>query len=328
MSNKKRKKIRWLIILGSLFLILNLYVAMQAYNATHFKVDADKKSLLALKDLSTIDLVKMVVFGIEIARPETSIFPEKNYESITIDVGNGEHLSGWLMHTDSVNKGIVVYFHGYKGEKSMLLDHAYQTLNLGYDALLIDFSGSGYSSGNQTTLGYNEASDVKVVYDYVSYKLNEQNIYFLGFSMGAAAIMKAQHDYDLHLTGIILEASYGRMIDTIRIRMRQAGLLSYPLSYLFAFWGGAANGFNAFDMNPEEYAKSVTVPTLIACGDSDPYISKDETQRMYDNLKSEIKMLRFYPKSQHESYLEVNQEKWTNDITEFLDLTNSSHTSK
>ena len=76
-------------------------------------------------------------------------------------------------------------------KKSSLLDKAEIFLNLGYNTFLVDFMGSGGSDGNQTTIGFYEAEEVKTAFNYLE-ACGEKNIILFGTSMGAAAIMKAQ----------------------------------------------------------------------------------------------------------------------------------------
>lgn len=310
---------RILIVAVGVFVVANIFSAIQAYSCTHFNEEITElipDSVFVSSDISSI--AKMLVLGVEISKPRSERLPDRVFENIWIDQGNDEFLSGWLIRTDTLSKGLIIYFHGYRAEKSMLLDYAYQTIDMGYDALLVDFMGSGDSYGLQTTVGYKEAENVKTVFDYASNDLAEKNIYLFGFSMGAAAILKAQHDYNMPLKGIIAEASYGTMYGTIKNRLTKAGLLSGPLAAMFSFWGGVVNDIDAFSMNPQNFVSEITVPVMIACGGQDQYIPQAETQLIYDNLASKNKVLVFYPDSKHEPYLSKYSDKWKDTIETFL----------
>lgn len=322
-KNKGRRVLKWIIlVIGILFFVFNLFLASQVYSSTHYTIGTKPNTFKSFSEVPTVDLLRMLIFGIEIARPETNILPCKRYETIKIDAGNGKNLSAWVIRTDSVSKGTIIYFHGYRGEKSMLLDYAYETLEMGYDAVLVDFMGSADSYGNQTTIGYKEAENIKVVVDYVSSVFDEKNIYLLGFSLGGAAILKAQYDYNLPVKGIMVEASYGKMLDTVRVRISKTGVLSLPLAYLITFWGSLLNGIDGFNMNPEKYAKSVKVPTMVSCGGQDQYIPQTETQRIFDSLGSDNKVLKFYPNCIHEPYFEKYSKEWRMSVENFLNNIN------
>ena len=77
-----------------------------------------------------------------------------------------------------------------------MLDKSEIFLELGYNTFLVDFMGSGGSEGNQTTIGFLEAEQVETSFNYLKNK-GEKNILLFGTSMGAVAIMKAIHDFDL-----------------------------------------------------------------------------------------------------------------------------------
>ena len=114
-------------------------------------------------------------------------------------------------------------FHGFTGDKSQILDRANEFLSLGYSVLLVDFMGSGGSEGNQATIGYHEAKEVKTCFDYLLQN-NEENIYLYGTLMGAAAILKSIKDFDLRPKGIILECPFGTMYKTVANRFSSMGL--------------------------------------------------------------------------------------------------------
>lgn len=313
---KKKSLVQLSIFLLLIFILMNVFSAIQAYSCTHFT--SPSTHLKPNAKLSGAEIIKMLIFGVNIPKPSTKKYPDRDYEEVKITATDNQSLCAWLIKTDSVSKGLIIYFHGYGDEKSQMLDYAYQTLNLGYDALLVDFMAAGCSDGYRSTVGYLEASNVKSAFDYASNELKEENIYLFGFSMGAAAIIKAQHDCDMQVSGIIAEACYGKMYDTIRVRLGKASFISYPLACMFAFWGGLLNDMDAFDMNPEEYAKNINVPTLIACGEKDQYIPREETLRIFDNIRSEKKVLTFYPESTHELHIKKYPDEWKRNIGDFL----------
>jgi len=310
---------RGLIFILVIFVFVNIFVAIQAYSSTHFH---EQGANLQHNDiLSNKEIAQMLITGVKIIKPRAHIEPNRKYKSIKIKSEENKFLSAWVLQTDSVHKGSVILFHGYKDEKSMFLNYAYELLDMGYNTILVDFMGSGDSYGLQSTIGYKEAENVKTTFDYVANELKEEKIYMLGFSMGAAAITKALYDYNLPAKGLIIEAAYGRMFDTVKIRLSDAGIMSYPMAGLFCFWGSVFNGINAFKMNPEEYVRQINVPALIACGGRDQYIPQSETQRIFNNLASKNKILKFYPEAKHELYIGKYPDEWKKTVRDFLDTT-------
>ena len=72
-------------------------------------------------------------------------------------------------------------FHGHGSSKSKLLDEAAFMKKSGYNVFLIDLRAHGGSDGNTCTIGYREAEDVKLAYDFVRSQ-GEKNIVLWGIS--------------------------------------------------------------------------------------------------------------------------------------------------
>lgn len=315
---KKQKKLLKITLsaLIAVFVLINIVIIIQAYSLTHF---AETKNPIRLGyEPNFIESVEIALFGAKINRPEVKGYPGSPYEIHSIPADNNEHLGAWLLHTDSVKQGLVIAFHGYMEEKSAMREEAALLLNMGYDILLVDFMGAGSSYGVQTTIGALESENVKSAYDYAINDLKEDKIVLLGFSMGGAAILKAQHDHNMVLKGMIVEASYGTFQGTINKRLDMLNIPHWPTSALFTFWVGVINGFNGFECNPQEYAKKIHVPVLLMCGQHDKYIPPEETQLIFDQLASKNKQLVFMPNSDHESYLNKDKEVWITTIRSFL----------
>jgi len=300
-----------LIAILILFLILNLVAYFQAYKFTHFDNSPNKTDA---SNLSIFQKISALLFGVSNPRPENLMTPSQPFETIILN--SNKKIECWLIKNDS-SKGTVVLFHGYGGNKSSLRDKANIFLSLGYNTLLVDFMGSGGSEGNQTTIGFYEAEEVKTCVDYLTNK-GEKNIILFGTSMGAVAIMKAEHDCKLNAQSIIIECPFGRMLQTVEARFKLMGIPSFPMANLLVFWGGFQNKFDAFAHNPIKYAKHIKCPTLLIYGKQDPKVSKKEIGKIYKKLKGK-KELKIYKNAGHDNYLEEYRAEWAADIKSFLE---------
>ena len=296
---------------------MNIVAYFHAYKFTHFATEKVTKTKSPEK-LNSLDKIKTLLFGVNNPRPTNK---EKPANYIDIELQSNKKIDCWYLNkiynnkTDSV-KGTVILFHGYSGEKSSMLDKADEFEKLNYDVLLVDFMGSGGSEGNQTTLGFKEAEEVKTTFDYLT-KKGVKNIYLFGTSMGSVAIMKAIADYDLKPKGIIIECPFGSMFQTTCARFKNMNAPIFPMAGLLVFWGGVQNNFWAFGHNPTQYAKKINCPTLLLYGEQDKNVSRQEIDDIYKNLNSE-KTLKTYKLTGHENYLTKYKDEWTKDINEFL----------
>ena len=306
--NKKRLK-QFRIFFLLVFCICNIIVIIHTYKFTHFDSNNSKlKKEIGIQEL---------LFGVDLPRPTNEKFPIYKYKTINFD-SNGDNIEAWWIETkQDGNKGTILIAHGYCASKSVMLDRANFFLSEGYNVLAIDFIGSGGSDGNQTTIGYKEAKNIKDAYKYLID--NEyQNIVLFGTSMGAVAIMKAIHDYkDMTPDGLILECPYGSMLYTVKARFRRIDKPEW-IAYPFAFWGGIINGFNAFELNPIEYAKSIAIPTFLLYGKNDPSITPEEGNKIFNNLNCK-KHISTYPNTDHDNFLHQDSILWQKDIKLFIE---------
>jgi len=307
---KYKAALIWTVILCVIF--ANLIAYVHAYKFTHFTSRAVPRTKDP-KALSVVDKVAILFTGIDNPRPRNVATPREPFDRF--EVNSLKKLACWRIQIPQ-SKGTVVLFHGYAGEKSSLIGRAEEFIKLGYSIVLVDFSGSGGSEGNATSIGFHEAAEVKDVFEFVS-KTGESNVILFGTSMGAAAILKAAHEYKIEPSAIILECPFGSLYTTVCARFKMMGVPAVPMAALLTFWGGAQQGYWGFSHNPSRYASAVTSPTLLMFGEQDERVTLQETQDIFSNLKGP-KTLKVYPTAGHNVFTEENQSQWRQDVTTFL----------
>jgi hypothetical protein len=309
-SKKPIKGLIWMLLI--LFIVMNAVSFFHAYKFTHFDPSENNKTKNA-RQLSFAQKLKVVLTGVDNPRPQNKTTPKAHFE--TIRLKSNKEIECWLIETEAP-KGTVILFHGYSGEKSSMLDKAEVFRRLGYSTLLVDFMGMGGSEGNQTTIGFKEASTVKTCVDFLKGR-GQKNIVLFGTSLGATAIMKALHDHQLPVSSIIIECPFGTMLQTVKNRFATMHVPPFPMAHLLVFWGGVQNGFNAFEHNPVDYARKIKCPTLLFYGAKDEKVTEDETKAIFERLAGPKKLVTF-PLAGHENYLVKYKESWTAEVSGFL----------
>jgi pimeloyl-ACP methyl ester carboxylesterase len=307
---KARRRI--LIITLMIIVCVNIMAMFHAYKFTHFSTGVTEK--MNSNHISAAEKVAMLFTGASLPRPVTKRLPNRSFQLLSLE--SNVTIDAWWMKTTESSKGAVILFHGYGGEKSGMLDRAYALLDMGYDVMLPDFMGAAGSDGYQCTIGFKEAENVKSCVAYLSSK-GTQNIFLLGTSMGAAAVMRACSLQPLPVKGIMLECPFGTMRQTVRNRFEVMHVPYFPLGDILVFWGGVENGFNAFSHNPEEYAKKLRQPVLLMYGGQDDRVKRFEIDNIYHNLRCQ-KTLKIFARSGHESYLNDYAEEWKAEVNMFL----------
>jgi alpha-beta hydrolase superfamily lysophospholipase len=288
-----------------LFILLNIVTAFHAYKFTHF-YDAGE----SIKQ----NKLQSMLFGINAAKKQNDA-ADTAEQKVILTTSSHLKLEGWYTIADSA-KGTVCLFHGHGGTKSGVNKEAAAFRKMGYNTLQLDFRAHGSSEGNTCTIGYYEAEDVKLAYDFIKNK-GENNIILWGISMGAAAISKGINDYNLKPNKIILEMPFGSIVEAAEGRLRLMGLPGEPLAAMITFWGGTEHGFWAFNMKPSEFVKKINCPVLLQWGANDPRVSKKETIDIYSNINTQKKLV-IYNNSGHESLCKKENEKWLAEVSEFL----------
>lgn len=316
MTIKRRKAVKISIwVLCCLFVLLNAFAAIHAWKLTHFyKVEGHPK---APEQLSIGEKLTILFTGVKTPKSIIKQLPTFNYDTVTFTTTDGLKIEGWHATHDTA-KGAVALFHGHIASKSAVLVEAEAFYKLGYNVLLIDFRGHGNSDGDYCTIGYKEAEDVKLAYDFLKGQGNK-NVVLWGISMGAAAITSAFDKYDIEPNAVILELPFGSLYKAVEARVHQMGLPALPIVPALTFWGGAENGFNAFTFSPQNYSKKIGCPVLLQAGKLDNRVSLEEIEGIFVNLQTENKRKVVYDNSGHQSLLKNEPEKWNTEVVKFLE---------
>lgn len=314
MTSKARKLTRKILFAFLLlFLLLNVILINQAYHLTHFYEHGTVKSV---EEQTTGFWAQagVVLLGLK-QQKLTGIVPDSAYSNVKLKTNDNLVLDAWYIPVPDA-KGTIALFHGNGSEKSANLSQSNTFNEMGYSTLLVDFRAHGQSQGNTCTIGYREAEDVQTAYEYLKNK-GEKNIILYGISMGAATITKAIADYSLTPGKVILEMPFASLPETAEGKMRMAGLPAEPLGSLLTFWGGAINGFWAFNMQPKEFVKKINCPVLLQWGKKDKGVTEAEINELFKNIPAS-KELVIYENSGHENLCENEPDKWEDTIGEFL----------
>jgi alpha-beta hydrolase superfamily lysophospholipase len=311
MMKKLLKIFLWTILI--FFILVNFISATNAYKFTHF-YDPGEVVIKPENKKTTLDHIGDIIFGKDYVKKKNAPLPD-SFSNVTITTKNNIELAGWYAQAKNP-LGSVALFHGYGDNKTDVLLEGKSFLSMGYNVLLLDFRGEGSSSGNTCTIGYKEAEDVELAYNFLKNK-GEKNIVLWGISMGAAAVARSIDEYKLQPSKVILEMPFATMQNAVEGQLRTMHLPDEPLGTLLTFWGGIEHGFWAFGINPDKYVASIHCPVLMQVGEHDVRVTPIERKEVYENL-NEPKHLVIYDNSGHESLCKKEHLKWLASVSAFL----------
>ncbi|MCP4668139.1 MAG: alpha/beta hydrolase [Deltaproteobacteria bacterium] len=269
--------------------------------------------------LSLLEKLKVALLGVNIPRPENTRHPGDlglAFETCRFPNGNKDTLEAWYVPARG-QRGMVILFHGYAVSKAFMLPLAKELHTLGYATFLVDFYGSGGSTGNTTSMGYVEAEDVSASYRFVKKNWPGPPVTLYGYSMGGAALTRAISAFHIRPDGVILESVFGKMLDVARNRLHSLGAPGFFAGELFLFWGGIQQGFNGFRHNPGDYASHVTCPALLLHGQQDDRVKASDARTLYHNLKGE-KEIVIFKEAGHDLKLRTDRRLWIESVKGFL----------
>lgn len=320
--NKRKfiKILRWLgWILIIQFVLLNISAAFYASKFTHLHTPEEKEEVINNPPSKNIFAKTWRLFsGYRFYKERAEGSPDFPFTTLHLTTSDSLKIEYWYSQLDSTH-GTVILFHGLMGNKSFVLDQAKAFVRRGYNVLIPDTRGHGFSSGNSTSLGYYESEDVKLFFDLLK-SWGEQNIYLWGISMGAVEIMKAMADYNLAAKGIVLEMPFGSLQSHIKARLHNMGFPRQPFGFFITCWIGFEKGFNGPGFQTTKYASSILCPVLLQYGANDQLVSKKEIDDIYNAIPPGHKELVIYPNAYHESLIQRDSVRWNKEIDKFLGI--------
>lgn len=321
-----RKFFKWILshpVYSALSVILAAIIMLNvlAYNHARAMLTYTQQGerTASPESLSFFQKAKILLMGVKIPKPRNTSTPAMlnlPFEVHQLRLYDDLSLEAWYIPHNQSDR-IVLLFHGYSAAKSSLLPEAKAVHELGYATFLVDFRGSGGSSGNTVSIGYYEADDVALAVEYVQELLPDHSLVLYGQSMGSAAILRFISTYNIQPDAIIIESVFDRMLSTVKNRFTAMRLPSFPGAHLLVFWGGLQSGFFGFSHNPAEYARMVRCPVLMLHGENDPRVTIEQSKSVFDNLKGK-KQFELFEGAGHESYYRHSPVKWTQVVSQFL----------
>jgi uncharacterized protein len=313
----RRKRAAFSVLLLA-FVPINTLAFMHARAMTHFQTGVSRTA--NPEGLTTLQKVRVLLTGVDNPRPENHATPESlglPFAIHKVQSDDGITLEAWHVSREDA-KALVLMFHGYAACKASLLGEASALRELGYAVLLMDFRGSGGSSGSKTSIGVDEAEDVRHVWDYARLTWGDQRIVLYGQSMGSAAILRALSLHqEIQPAASVLECPFDKLRSTVANRFTAMGLPAFPGADLLLFWGSVQIGFNGYDHNPIEYARAVRSPILLLHGRNDKRVSPKQAEVIFQNLAGD-REYKVFSAAGHESYFAACPDEWKQSVSAFL----------
>ena len=246
-----------------------------------------RRNLIALARLALVSLVAapllMALAQFCPQRVHSSVTPADlglGYEAVTID-SDGLRLAAWHIPAESPDRPVVLISHGLGVNKAAFLHAAQLMHDLGYHVLIFDFRAHGESDGRVTTFGYLEAADVRAARSWIARRYTGKPVFGLGYSMGAAALLRAAGE-GVVFDGLIVDSAFARAEDVARgSLLRALGPLRTPAWHAGRFWGWVLTGADLADHQPVRCMAGLAgCPVFLIHGAADSMIPCEHSRQL------------------------------------------------
>jgi fermentation-respiration switch protein FrsA (DUF1100 family) len=241
------------------------------------------------------------------------------YEDVRVTSADGLTLAGW--YVPSQNGAAVMAQHGYKYNRTEMLEEAEMLCRHGYGVLVTSVRAHDQSEGELVSFGYREMQDLEAWYHFLLARddVEPGKIGILGNSMGGSlAIQYAAENGDIK--AVVGHSAFSSLDDTVATSIRHfTGLPSFPFAPMIVFWAEQEVGFDSSSINAKNWIAEISPrPVLLIQGGADEIISASSGELLYE-AAGEPKELWYEPALGHATFDLDRPEEFEARLVAFFD---------
>jgi alpha-beta hydrolase superfamily lysophospholipase len=241
-----------------------------------------------------------------------------NKELIKIAGAKSDTLAALFGMANSQELGTIILLHGIRGNKEHFTALAAMLNRQGYNTLALDLRAHGDSEGDYCTYGYYEKYDVQKALDYLLTKGLDSNIGVWGQSLGGAIALQTLAIEPKLKFGII-ESTFSEFTTIVDDYSERMFGFSIPFVNQYALYRASeiAN-FKPEEVSPQESAKKIRQPVLVAHGTADTHIKFAYGKTNFDKLASDQKIFLPIEGAVHHNLWQVGGKTYFEKVFSFL----------
>lgn len=219
------------------------------------------------------------------------------------------------------NKKIVVISHGHRGMRYMSIKYANMYWNLGYSVLIYDLRGHGMDEPFIVSMGQYESQDLVFLVESLKKRFGpDVEIGLHGESMGAATSILALGKLNFgEVKFCVADCPYSSSRDFINDMLKKKLHMPKVMYHLINLYSKYKYGIDYEKSNVTAVIKETSVPIMLIHGEKDKLISCNHSKKLYDNAKTEKKVLKIVPGAGHAMAMTTAPEDYNGGIKAFLE---------
>jgi dipeptidyl aminopeptidase/acylaminoacyl peptidase len=215
-------------------------------------------------------------------------------EDVSLDLGEGIVLSGWLFENELNGDCGVILHHGRGGARIETLMYVPLFWGRGCDVMMFDARHHGESTGEYATYGYYEKEDTLAVLTWFAERsgLEVSQIGLMGLSYGAATVLQAAA-LEPDLAFVAAEAPFQDLPTLIgeQAEVRYGPLVRAMLTPAVLLFAGWRADFDPAAVSPLLAARETEAPVFLIHSLQDDSIPPAHAEAIYANITHDRKVL-------------------------------------
>ncbi|MBN4054015.1 alpha/beta hydrolase [Haliea sp. AH-315-K21] len=291
----KRHKISVIIVVVFLLLavVMSLVARNQALNLVYFPLQ--ERDLLSLTPAD---------FSLQ-------------YQDIITQSSDGNTIHAWYISSEN-GAGIILQ-HGFKSDRTELLEEAAMLANKGYGVLVTSIRSHDVNEGELIAFGLKEMPDIDAWVKFLQEQEEIEIIGMLGNSLGGSLLIQYAAENEV-IKAVVAHSAFSSMRDTINTSVRYfTDLPAFPFASLIRFWAEQEIGGDIDEIDAKKWIGNISPRAILILHSlSDIAISPESGEQLFA-AASEPKELWQVDGVKHASFDTALAEEFENRIVSFFD---------
>lgn len=206
-----------------------------------------------------------------------------DFETVQVNTKDNLLLNGWYIKPD--NASLIIMQHGYKRDRSELLQEAAMLAEAGYGVLITSVRAHDVNPGEEISFGLKEMNDLDAWVQYARTipNIDQDKIGMLGNSLGASMAIQYSANHEV-IRAVVAHSAFSSMQNTIETSVRHfTGLPPFPFAPLIQFWAELILGISIDDIDATQWISNISPrPVFLIHSLDDDVISPQSGNLLFD----------------------------------------------
>ena len=239
--------------------------------------------------------------------------------SVNVSLKSQDDLNLHAAYIDQNSHIYMIMVHGYRGDGASIISPIKQMKKAGYNLLIPDLRGHGFSEGDYIGMGWDDREDIIQWIDYLLSKDPHASIILYGVSMGGETVMDVAGEKLPHqVKAIIEDCGYTSVWDIFKAHIDMNNIESEVALHMASLVTKIRAGYYLEDVRPIEQVKKSQTPMLFIHGAEDNFVPFSMVNELY-NAATCPKEKLVIQGAGHANSCSVNSELYYQTIFRFIE---------